>query len=429
LRIFFIYIALIMFTAELSAEDRWSKVSSPTSTNLKNVFFINNNTGWISGDSGRILKTTNSGNNWVFQNSGVSVDIISTYFINERLGWALGWEVFPDSTSFLGTRILKTTNGGTNWISYMYSDSNYFMKTIYFLDSAKGFMGGAPISIVYTTDAGISWRHADTDTTLILGFPIEKIKFINPLIGYAAGGFRDLAGTMWRTTNGGLNWLATIVGPEPLNDLYIFNTSKVIAAGGDFEYGSSTVVTRDQGVNWFYDTLGTFGVANSIDFRTASEGWISLGIAQKFVYTLYTGNTWTSVYTPDSVQIYGIDFSDSLHGWAVGYSGAILQYNYGALGVNNFSEITKPDDFSLEQNYPNPFNPLTILNYELRVTNYVKLKIYDVLGNEVISLIDSKQNAGKYSITFDGTNFPSGVYFYELKSGNYSQVKKMLLLK
>ncbi len=414
---------------DINAADFWSIQPSPTKRNLTNVFFINNNTGWISGDSGTIIKTTNAGASWDIQNSGTLVDIQAFFFINERLGWAIGWEIAPDSNSYLGTRILKTTNGGTNWISYMYSVANYFMKTIYFLDSAKGFMAGAPLSIVLTTDAGASWNNVDTDTSLVLGFPVENIKFINPLIGYAAGGFRDLAGSMWRTTNGGLNWLATVVGPEPLNDLYIFNSSKVIAAGGDFEFGSSTVKTNDGGANWFYTTLGVFGVANSIDFRTQYEGWISLGSAQKFVYTLDSGNTWTNIFAPDSASIYDIQFIDSLHGWAAGYNGVILKYNIGTVNINNINDIISPNTFSLYQNYPNPFNPNTSIIYELKSKSNVSVKVYDIDGREIVTLADGLQSPGKYSLTFNGENLPSGVYFYELHAQNFSETKKMLLLK
>ncbi|MCY7362191.1 MAG: T9SS type A sorting domain-containing protein, partial [Ignavibacteria bacterium] len=87
------------------------------------------------------------------------------------------------------------------------------------------------------------------------------------------------------------------------------------------------------------------------------------------------------------------------------------------------------DNFYLSQNYPNPFNPNTKINYELQITNYVSLKIFDVLGNEVASLVNEKQNAGSYSINFDGANIPSGIYFYKLSSGGFTDTKRMILIK
>ena len=407
----------------------WVRQQSPTTKNLKNVFFINNSTGWISGDSGFIARTNDSGNTWTIQNTNILNDIQAFYFINERLGWAVSWEVFPDSTSFLGTKILRTTNGGNDWISYMYPEENRFMKTVYFIDSVKGFLAGAPLSIFYTTDAGMRWSSADTDTSLIIGFPVENLKFIDSQTGYACGGFRDLAGSMWVSTNGGFNWKASVVGPEPLNDLYIFNGTKAIAAGGDFEYGSSTVRTSNLGLSWLYDTLGTFGVASGIDFRTPSEGWITLGIAQKFSYTKDTGNSWNSIFTPDSMPVFDVDFTDSLHGWAVGYSGCILKYNPSLVNVYNNYENIIPDNFILFQNYPNPFNPSTLIYYVLRSDEFVSLKVFDITGKEIAVLVNSFQRKGNYTFRFSGENSPSGVYYYQLKTSESSQVRKMVLLK
>ena len=88
-----------------------------------------------------------------------------------------------------------------------------------------------------------------------------------------------------------------------------------------------------------------------------------------------------------------------------------------------------PSEFNLHQNYPNPFNPKTIINYELGIKNYVSLKLYDVLGNEVVTLVNEKQSTGSYKVEFDGSNFASGMYFYKLEAGNFSETKRMILLK
>ena len=426
--LFFIFIFLTLFRYAHS-HDYWVRQASPTSANLKNCFFINNSTGWISGESGIIIRTTNAGLVWSFQPTNITNDIQSIFFINERLGWAIAYETLPDSTSFLGTRILKTTDGGSSWINYMYPVENKFMRTIYFLDSLTGFMAGAPITIVRTSNAGISWENTDTDSTLQLGLPVENISFISDQVGYACGGFRDIAGTMWTTTNGGLNWRGLIIAPEPFMDLYIFNPVKAMAVGGDFEYGSSYVNTTNQGHSWNYDTLGTFGIGNAVDFRTPYEGWIALGIAQKFSFTRDTGNTWTSFFTPDSVSLNDIQFTDSLHGWAVGYNGVILKYLNKTSAISSAEEIHHPESFSLEQNFPNPFNPKTIIRYSLFENRFITLKIFDVLGNEVSSLVNKEQKSGSYEIEFDAGNLPSAIYYYKLSSGDVSVTKKMVVIK
>lgn len=99
------------------------------------------------------------------------------------------------------------------------------------------------------------------------------------------------------------------------------------------------------------------------------------------------------------------------------------------VGISNLNTFAVPLDFQLDQNYPNPFNPKTVISYELRVTENVKLKVFDVLGNVVAELVNEKQSAGRYTVEFDGSNFPSGVYFYKLETVLQTDVKKMMLIK
>ncbi|MBT8379039.1 MAG: T9SS type A sorting domain-containing protein [Ignavibacteria bacterium] len=85
--------------------------------------------------------------------------------------------------------------------------------------------------------------------------------------------------------------------------------------------------------------------------------------------------------------------------------------------------------FRLEQNYPNPFNPTTKIKFELPDQNRVTLKVYNVLGNEIATLINKDKPSGTYEIEFDATGLPSGIYFYELHAGNFVETRKMILLK
>ncbi len=86
-------------------------------------------------------------------------------------------------------------------------------------------------------------------------------------------------------------------------------------------------------------------------------------------------------------------------------------------------------DYSLGNNYPNPFNPTTIISYQIPEASFVTLKIYDVLGNEIVTLVNEERSAGDYKTQFSGTRLTSGIYFYQLKAGSFVETKKMLLLK
>jgi hypothetical protein len=98
------------------------------------------------------------------------------------------------------------------------------------------------------------------------------------------------------------------------------------------------------------------------------------------------------------------------------------------VGIKPVTEIT-PDKYQLSQNYPNPFNPETNIRYEIPKNGFVKLIVYNILGREVETLVNENQSAGAYEVSFDGSNLSSGPYFYKLQAGDFSETKKMLLIK
>jgi uncharacterized delta-60 repeat protein len=88
-----------------------------------------------------------------------------------------------------------------------------------------------------------------------------------------------------------------------------------------------------------------------------------------------------------------------------------------------------PKSFALEQNYPNPFNPTTTINFQLPAFNHVTIKVYNILGKEIATLVNGEKSAGNYSVQFNGSKLSSGVYLYRMQAGSFVQTKKILLLK
>jgi hypothetical protein len=109
---------------------------------------------------------------------------------------------------------------------------------------------------------------------------------------------------------------------------------------------------------------------------------------------------------------------------------AIMQ-GAGILPTNipDETNLNIPTEFRLEQNYPNPFNPTTVISYSIPHSSSVTLKVYDVIGKKVSSLVNQNQQAGKYDVSFDASGLSNGVYFYTIIAGNFSSTKKMLLIK
>ena len=98
------------------------------------------------------------------------------------------------------------------------------------------------------------------------------------------------------------------------------------------------------------------------------------------------------------------------------------------VGINRISDIA-PSSYSLHQNYPNPFNPSTKIKFEINKSGDIVLNVYDVTGKIVSEIVNEYLTAGTYEVTFDGNNLPSGVYFYQLRAGEFTDTKKLILLK
>jgi hypothetical protein len=140
------------------------------------------------------------------------------------------------------------------------------------------------------------------------------------------------------------------------------------------------------------------------------------------------GNTWTTQFEGAVGHcLYGVDFLDSSHGWAVGGGGTILRYN-PTLRAPDERGALPPSSYRLSC-YPNPFNPTSDIQYDLPTASHISLRIFDLLGREVAVLKDGFVEAGSHRVTFDGSNFSSGIYFARLEAGEFTHTKKLMLLK
>jgi len=447
----FKYILTVLFfqlvQVNIYSQGTWERLESPTDQFLKSVYFVDSLYGWAVGDSGTVIHTSNSGTDWEIQDSKTENNIYDVFFLNRNLGWATSWVT---STLPSGTKLLKTTDGGQSWINPPHPEEQIFSQCVLFLDSLNGWMGGKPQPIVRTTDGGLSWTDAEIDSSTFSNFPVYDIQFYNSRFGYASGGVLDCCGIIWWTTDGGDYWYVIdtpYVAQEPIYQLYINDSLNVLGVGGDFEplgFGVGMIRTSNGGVTWEFEYIGTSGVAWDIDFRTDNEAWSPLGGEEKLIYSLDSGSTWTRIPTPDSSMIFDIIFPDSLHGFAVGREGAIIKYIPPIINFVQEIEEGIPESFFLFQNYPNPFNPSTKIRFTIsdfpagsEAGQFTILKVYDVLGNEVKTLINREIPAGVFEVEFDASALTAGIYFYQLRvvdpessSGqSFIKTRKMILLK
>lgn len=430
-RYIFLCIAFL-FIAAANTQNYWNILNSPTPKNLNKLYFLNNQTGWVAGDRGLIMKTSDGGQNWILQATNIVNNIEEIFMLNENYGWALGYQLLDKDSEQYGTIILRTSDGGDTWSNYLYPNE-FFMAT-FFLDSLNGWMGGESGALVGTTDGGISWFPANVDSTPFSNYTIRNIEFLTSQYGYAMGGNYDIVGVIWRTDNGGQNWSVQVVGPEPILDLHFIDSLNIIAVSGDFDLGSRKVTSSNGGISWQNTYLGIFGQASSIDFRTPAEAWSPLGFTGTLMFTLDSGQTWTDLYSPDSIPMYDATFTDSVTGYMVGDNGTILKYNPVTTNIRKATSYL-PDEPVLFQNYPNPFNISTIFEYKLTEKAFVSLEIFDIRGSSVAQLADGIKDLGYHKIEFNASTLSSGIYFCRLKMSpsdgkNYtSNVSRILLLK
>jgi len=245
------------------------------------------------------------------------------------------------------------------------------------------------------------------------------VSFIDENTGTAVG----WSGTILRTTDGGATWTSQISGTtETLYCVSLADEDNGIAVG----WRDTILRTTNAGATWSSYTSGTGAFFNAVSFADESTA-VAVGFNGAVFRTTDRGETWESQEAPYA-QYHDVTFSNAWTGTAVGRYGAIIRTTTGGTWTHG-QVTTLPEDVRLSQNYPNPFNPSTTIDYALPRSSYVKLEVFNVLGERVSVLRDGVQDAGYHSLVFDAKGLPSGMYFYKLQAQDFVETKKSLLLR
>jgi len=494
--LYLLFVILVLPSTYILAQ--WNFQNSGISTNLYSLYFLDENNGWITGAEGRILKTTNGGQNWVQIPSGTSFSLSFVKFFNENEGIIAG----------SGGTIKKSTDGGVTWYN-VNSGTSLRLQEGSFINSLQGWICGDNGIVLKTTDGGDSW-HTETYVT---SSNLSYVYLINEDVGFVCS---EGNGQIWKTTDGGNTWEFRYQRGHYLWQIHFATQDTGFVVG---EFG---VVLRstDGGDSWIQQNTNTGVNLRSVYFHDSQNGWV-VGKDEYMLRTTNGGNTWLRERNGPGFELLHVFFLDDSVGWSIGTSGTILftDNNGGppvpvelvsfsaeinendvqlswitATETNNFGfeverknsdewkqigfvegvgtttemqyysftdniselklfdkisyrlkqldldgtyeyskevEVTieRLTDYFLSQNYPNPFNPSTIINWQLPESKFVTLIIYDVLGNEVVSLINEEKPAGNFEVEFNASALSSGIYYYRIKAGEFTDIKKMILLK
>jgi len=412
LRIAFLLLGLLLSPSVTFSVEAWTTLGRVTGATLTRLSFLDSLNGWVVGDSGTILKTTNGGTTWVQQESNTQWKIHEVFFLDAMHGWALAL-VLPDTTFEYGTILFKTTNGGEQWTQTWYPDDLY--QTLAFQDPLTGWMAGERGKILATTDGGGTWSPAAIDSSNVGTLAIRRMRFFSDRIGMGVGGRVELLGVVWRTTDGGKLWKPAAAGADPILDIHFFDSLNVLGISGGFDDGTSLIRSTNGGERWEYEFIGILGEPRAISFRTGGEAWVPLGFATTAMFTLDSGKTWFEYPTPDNTAMYDLVFTDSLTGYMVGQHGTVLKYRGTAVSVHEQHPRTmSPQAIVLHGNYPNPFNASTVISYELLEEATVTLTLFDGVGREVQVLRLGTQKTGLQTVAIHGNDLASGQYFYRI---------------
>jgi len=406
--IILLFLLLTHANFELMAQPVWIVQPTGVTDFLWNAHFVDVNTGYAVGSNARILKTTNSGSVWFPQASTASVSFIGVDFINAQTGWIAGHS----------GRILRTTDGGTIW-SIQYNNPN--IGDCFFVN-AKSFNAvwiNTGAGVLFSSDGGTNWNFQN-------GLVSWSLNFLNVNYGWLG----ELGGNQYRTTNSGVTWQLT----QNINNYYAVWLNFVNPnLGWSVGYDSRIYKSTNGGVNWQPQVSGvpTQQQLRCVQFPDSIgiNGWV-VGFGNTFIRTTNGGINWISQTHPINTDYTYIQFVNSNTGWAVGGNGTILKTTNGGnfVGIEPINNSV-PANYKLAQNYPNPFNPSTTISFAIPKSGFTKLIIYNVLGKEVEKLVSQELKTGAYEVDWNASNFQSGIYFYKLETNNFTETRKMILLK
>jgi photosystem II stability/assembly factor-like uncharacterized protein len=417
------FVFLISF--RLYAQE-WIKVSPtfdpPGSYNTYIGSFADENHGWWrSGPNRYIWFTSDGGMHWSVQRQGGKAGSY-IQFVDTLHGW-FGGETLPEYKYYITT----TKDGGKTWNEY----STPIILCITFFDSLNGF-GGGDDSIYATTDGGKTWQPQSVDQGVRFG--INDIYFIDRENGWTVGGSSSLidAGIILNTTDGGKHWS---VNEHPSGVLgrsvFFTDTLHGYVVGSNPPFSDGVIKsTDDGGVSWKTQYLPCTWL-NDVVFTDDSTGWV-VGDYGFIWHTTDRGINWIKVESGTTADLYRIFFFDNgKKGYIMGDSCTLLTYD----GTDGVKEEQPPVALSFElfQNYPNPFNPMTQIEFQIVSPGFVSLVIYDLLGKEVITLLNEEKKSGTYTVKWNGEDncgkkVSTGIYFYRLRSDISCKTRKMILI-
>jgi photosystem II stability/assembly factor-like uncharacterized protein len=426
----------------------------PTDPNIAYCTIFNATANATNG----IYKTTDGGANWfpIVNGIGAIKNFLALAMSPSDPNTIYAGSSFDPTTSTGPSAIYKSTDAGANWalsstglpsattdinpirtIAVSSANTNVVIATLFMNNVNGGFY--------LSTDAGANWTKKHNGLPTAVGNLI-RASAIRPLfdnqfyIGCDGGGGDSIG--VWGTTNGGNSWFdfnsGTMLSTYTVRAL-VFNPT-----GNHTLFAGRASATANLG--GVYDLTFSFVPVELVSFSAevvsgqVNLSWITATEINNYGFEIERRNAESEVYSNigfvngngNSTEMRYYSFSDnSVSAGKYFYRLKQIDFN-GSFEYSSEVEVSILEvlnDFTLNQNYPNPFNPSTRISFSIPQNSFVTLKVFDVLGNEVETLVNRDLSAGSYDLEFVSTNLTSGVYFYNLTSGEFTKTMKMILSK
>lgn len=414
--------------------DNWVDISPPNSysAGFYAPFLVSpTNPDILFAGSEFVSKSTYQGSSWTILNGGQPIDgnpLLAMTMSNYSL------DTIYATTTPVSSRgnVFVTFNGGTNWTNVTGSLPDRYLTDIATQHDNASIVylivaGFGSSHLFKSTNAGQTWTDIGSTLPDAPGFSVV----VDPLNSNNVFYGNDI--TVYASTDAGNTWFEYSNGlPEAVfaYDLNIVNTNHKlrVATHGNGDYEADIDLTVPVELISFSANVNKGKVI--LNWETATE---TNNRGFEIERSVDNNNFVTSGFIEGngtSAENHIYSFSDNALNGNIYYRLKQIDFN-GKFEYSKTIEInsTLATNFVLSQNYPNPFNPSTIIEYQIPYSSFVTIKVYDILGKEVATLVNKNQKAGNYSVVFNGKNLSSGFYIYKLQSGNSSEIKKMDLIK
>lgn len=456
LKFFLVFLLTSLMSLATMAQSPWILQRAPGLYQPAPMFWfsaVDSNVCWgikvslldNSRQTPQIIRTTNGGSSWglvTVPGGALGLEAANIAALDANTAYALMW----DRSGATSGGVFKTTDAGIEWTkdTTLFPGSGEGPEAMHFFDSNNGVVWGGIRGgyweIYTTTDGGAHWIRVPSANipppqSGDSGLDGEEIASIGNTLWFCT-----FLRSVYKTTDRGMTWTVArnVLGSDGVGLVVAFKDEVNGLACSPFNNtgGNRIHKTTDGGATWTslppgsipatpsaiwlaYDPVTHLYAMTSHHFTE-----FSIPTIPGSAYSVDDGLSWNQI---DSLPHGPPVFTSSGAGWSDGANDSVYKW-IGLLTDVKENSITVAD-FRLSQNYPNPFNPSTKITYSVPQSSNVIIKVFDILGDEIETLVNEEKPVGTYEISWYAVNLPSGVYFYKLQAGSFVETKKMILMK